>query len=186
MFANACESGVRPSRPDLSSPELPATFAEAFFKKGVANFICTAWPIGDIPSRDFAVELYTNLIGLGVPGKADERAEILSRAGRGGLSTCVVRAPLDDACCESLFFDNEGNVRDHSEYLEIGRQALKALLDPADNSMDVFRYNFLDDPATWQKALAIGPGPQSARSDPAGLHRLQTQCGAGGRHGRPL
>jgi hypothetical protein len=67
VFANACESGVLPSRPDLCSPELPATFAEAFFKKGVANFICTAWPIGDIPLRDFAVELYTNLIGLGVP-----------------------------------------------------------------------------------------------------------------------
>ena len=67
VFANACESGVLPSRPDLSSPELPAAFAEAFFKKGVANFICTAWPVGDAPSRDFAVELYRNLLGDGVP-----------------------------------------------------------------------------------------------------------------------
>ena len=47
IFANACQSGVLPSRPDLSSPELPAAFAEAFFKKGVANYICTAWPVGD-------------------------------------------------------------------------------------------------------------------------------------------
>src|SRR5262249_34597074 len=45
VFANACQSGVLPSRKDLSSPELPATFAQAFFQKGVANFICTAWPI---------------------------------------------------------------------------------------------------------------------------------------------
>jgi CHAT domain-containing protein len=63
IFANACESGVMPSRADLSSPDLPATFAEAFFKKGVANFLCTAWPIGDTPAADFAEELYMNLLG---------------------------------------------------------------------------------------------------------------------------
>jgi hypothetical protein len=63
VFANACESGVLPSRRDLSSPALPATFAEAFFQKGVANFICTAWPIGDVPARDFANEFYRYLLG---------------------------------------------------------------------------------------------------------------------------
>ena len=53
IFANACQSGVLPSRPDLSSPELPAAFAEAFFKKGVANYICTAWPVGDDAALQF-------------------------------------------------------------------------------------------------------------------------------------
>jgi CHAT domain-containing protein len=67
VFANACESGVMPSRPDLSSPELPAAFAEAFFKKGVANFICTAWPVADAPAANFAEELYKFLLGDGVP-----------------------------------------------------------------------------------------------------------------------
>jgi len=65
IFANACQSGVLPSRPDLSSPELPAAFAEAFFKKGVANYICTAWPVGDDAALQFAVELYTYLLGDG-------------------------------------------------------------------------------------------------------------------------
>lgn len=65
IFANACQSGVLPSRPDLSSPELPAAFAEAFFKKGVANYICTAWPVGDDAALDFALELYTQLLGDG-------------------------------------------------------------------------------------------------------------------------
>jgi len=67
VFANACESGIMPSRPDLSSPELPASFAEAFFKKGVANFICTAWPVADATASDFAAELYMHLLGDGVP-----------------------------------------------------------------------------------------------------------------------
>jgi CHAT domain len=67
VFANACESGIMPSRPDLSSPELPAAFAEAFFKKGVANFVCTAWPVDDDAARDFAEELYRCLLGDGVP-----------------------------------------------------------------------------------------------------------------------
>ncbi len=67
VFANACESGVLPSRPDLSSPELPSAFAEAFFHKGVANFICTAWPVADAAASDFAEELYRNLLGDGVP-----------------------------------------------------------------------------------------------------------------------
>ena len=67
VFANACESGILPSRPDLSSPQLPAAFAEAFFQKGVANFICTAWPVEDAAASDFAEELYRNLLGDGVP-----------------------------------------------------------------------------------------------------------------------
>lgn len=67
VFANACQSGILPSRPDLSSPELPAAFAEAFFQKGVANFICTAWPVEDAAASDFAQELYRNLLGDGVP-----------------------------------------------------------------------------------------------------------------------
>lgn len=62
VFANACQSGILPSRRDLSDPAMPATFAEAFFQKGVANFICTAWPISDVPARDFALEFYSHLL----------------------------------------------------------------------------------------------------------------------------
>jgi CHAT domain-containing protein len=65
IFANACQSGVLPSRRDLASPALPAVFAQAFFAKGFANFICTAWPISDDVARDFAEEFYKNLLGDG-------------------------------------------------------------------------------------------------------------------------
>ena len=91
--------------------------------------------------------------------KKEERSDFLSHSPSGGTSTCVVRATLDDACCEALFFDGEGNVRDKSQYLEIGRQALRALLDPTGSPIDQFRYNVLDNDVTWQKALAIGPSP---------------------------
>ena len=89
-----------------------------------------------------------------------ERSGILSHAGGSGLSTCVVRAPFDEVCCETLFFDGQGNLRDKTQYLEIGRNALKALLDPANVSIDQFRYNFLDNDAVWQQAVAIGPNDQ--------------------------
>jgi CHAT domain-containing protein len=64
VFSNACESGVLPSRADLRSPELAPAFAEAFFAKGVANFVCTAWPISDKAALDFAVALYSQLLGM--------------------------------------------------------------------------------------------------------------------------
>ncbi len=71
VFANACESGILPSRPDLATADLPWSFAEAFFKKGVANFICTAWPISDAAASGFAEELYGRM--LGDPGPNGER-----------------------------------------------------------------------------------------------------------------
>jgi pimeloyl-ACP methyl ester carboxylesterase len=52
VFSNACESGV------LSSP----AFAESFFKNGVVDFICTAWPVEDGAAACFAYELYANLL----------------------------------------------------------------------------------------------------------------------------
>ncbi|MDQ3248001.1 MAG: CHAT domain-containing protein, partial [Chloroflexota bacterium] len=43
VFSNACESGITPDRSDLRSVALAPSFAEAFFARGVANFVCTAW-----------------------------------------------------------------------------------------------------------------------------------------------
>jgi pimeloyl-ACP methyl ester carboxylesterase len=64
IFSNACESGVLPSRADQASSAMAATFAEAFFGRGVANFVCTAWPIEDDDACRFAVTLYSGLLGL--------------------------------------------------------------------------------------------------------------------------
>jgi hypothetical protein len=63
VFSNACESGVTPSRPDLRTPELAPSFAEAFFERGVKNFVCTAWPVQDNSAALFASQFYENLLG---------------------------------------------------------------------------------------------------------------------------
>jgi hypothetical protein len=69
-----------------------------------------------------------------------------------------VRAQLDDTLCEALFFDAHGGLRTVSEYQDIGRRALQALLDPGDSDVDGYRYRFLSDP-TWAQAVKIGPSP---------------------------
>lgn len=61
VFSNACESGITSGDPLAIAP----SFAEAFFLRGVANFVCTAWPINDQAALDFARVLYENLLGVG-------------------------------------------------------------------------------------------------------------------------
>jgi len=64
VFSNACESGVTPDRARERNDRLAPSFAEAFFNRGVANFVCTAWPVDDVAARVFAVTLYANLLGI--------------------------------------------------------------------------------------------------------------------------
>jgi hypothetical protein len=64
VFSNACESGITPDRSELRSSGLAPSFAEAFFKRGVSNFVCTAWPVDDQAARTFALELYRHLLGI--------------------------------------------------------------------------------------------------------------------------
>lgn len=89
----------------------------------------------------------------------DWRAQAVNQFTAGGRSTCLVRAKFDDAACEALFFDPGGNLRARPEYLEIGREAMMALLDPDANDIDALRRGLLADPHTWSRALSIGPSP---------------------------
>jgi hypothetical protein len=71
VFSNACESGVTGDG-ERSPAGLAPTFAEAFFARGVSNFVCTAWPVNDTAARQFALELYSALLGVragDVPGR---------------------------------------------------------------------------------------------------------------------
>ena len=70
VFSNACESGITPDRADQRQAGLAPSFAEAFFARGVANFVCTAWPISDTAAREFALALYRELLGLPQPDAA--------------------------------------------------------------------------------------------------------------------
>jgi hypothetical protein len=80
---------------------------------------------------------------------------ILSQFIDGGPSTCVLRTSFGDSDCASMFFDQQSNSRVMQYYLEIGRQALRALLDPEHQSIDRLRYQIVDD-TLWPKALQIG------------------------------
>jgi hypothetical protein len=89
IFSNACESGITPDRSELRTAALAPSFAEAFFQRGVANFICTAWPVDDQAARRFARRLYSGLLGLIKVGEPEPmhvamreaRVEIATRAG---------------------------------------------------------------------------------------------------------
>ena len=76
IFSNACESGITPDRAGNRSAELAPSFAEAFFERGVGNFVCTAWPVNDSAARTFAATLYGALLGL----DQDDGAQPMYRA----------------------------------------------------------------------------------------------------------
>jgi hypothetical protein len=74
-------------------------------------------------------------------------------------STCLLRTALDDAACQNLFLA-DGQPRPEAYYREFARQALRALLHPQASAIEAARYRFLDDQATWARAVAIGPNPE--------------------------
>jgi CHAT domain-containing protein len=95
IFSNACESGITPDRSEKRSALMAPSFAEAFFARGVANFVCTAWPIDDSAALEFARRFYRGILGLrgeGVPAESlheamrEARCEI-ARIGPGGMQT---------------------------------------------------------------------------------------------------
>ena len=54
-----------------------------------------------------------------------------------------------------MFFEAPGRLRTSSYYLDTGRQAIRALLDPTNSDIDGFRYKLLDQ--HWQEAFKLGP-----------------------------
>jgi pimeloyl-ACP methyl ester carboxylesterase len=77
VVSNACESGITPDRAEERNAHLAPGFAEAFFKRGVANFVCTAWPIDDVAASTFALRMYGDLLGI-QDGAADRPRSIMS------------------------------------------------------------------------------------------------------------
>jgi hypothetical protein len=83
-----------------------------------------------------------------------EKTAVLAGFVDGGHSTCVLRTSFGDVECVSMFFDADGNLRPMQYYLEIGRQALRVLLDPDSKSIDPLRYRIVD--YLWPTALKTG------------------------------
>jgi pimeloyl-ACP methyl ester carboxylesterase len=65
VFANACFSGAIHATPAFDRAELArgtATLAQAFFERGVPNFVGTGWPVEDEQAVTFAVTFYERLV----------------------------------------------------------------------------------------------------------------------------
>ena len=89
---------------------------------------------------------------------APEKTALMAQFIPGGPSTCVLRTAFTDAESTSMFFDGSGNLRPESYFLETGRLAMRALLDPEHQDIDKLRYQIVDD-ALWTKALSVGASP---------------------------
>ena len=66
VFANACFSSVIKERRAMAADEMNrrlAGMAEAFFERGIQNYIGAGWPVDDIPAVDFASIFYENALG---------------------------------------------------------------------------------------------------------------------------
>jgi hypothetical protein len=85
-----------------------------------------------------------------------EESEVyLKQAPGGGPSTCLLRNELDDAACRALFFQSPGKLWDVDHYLDIGRRAMRAMIDPNESDKDRLRYELLD--RHWQQAFKTAP-----------------------------
>ena len=99
-------------------------------------------------------------VALNLLSAQDEQTSLTSLVGD-GQSTCVLRTSFADNDCTAMFFDQKGNLHKTPYYVEIGRQALMALLDPEDNPNDQLREQILSD-ALWPQALQMGASNELA------------------------
>jgi len=84
-----------------------------------------------------------------------ESDDYLKHFADGGPSTCLLRTELDDSACHSLFFQSPGQLWDRGHYLEIGREAMRSLIDRNASDSNRFRYDLLDQ--HWADAVQVGP-----------------------------
>ena len=102
VFANACFSGVLHAGQAFAADELSrglATIAQAFFERGVPNYIGTGWPVDDAQALSIAGTFYQTLL---------QRASI-------GSALNVARRAVFDEGLESTWgaYQHYGNPQDH-------------------------------------------------------------------------
>jgi hypothetical protein len=86
-----------------------------------------------------------------------QREDYLKEFPGGGPSTCLLRTEFGDNACRALFFksSNSDQCWDPDHYLDIGRRAMRALIDPNNSRTDQLRCDLLD--KHWTEAVKIGP-----------------------------
>ena len=92
----------------------------------------------------------------------------------GGASTCLIRTEFDDDACRSLFFQSPNQLWDLPHYQDVGRRAMRALIDPSTGDKDRYRYALLDQ--HW--AEAAGMGPVDGLAGLVGLHLTESNGAA--------
>ena len=88
----------------------------------------------------------------------DKQLKLKNQLQPGGTSTCVLRTSYAEKDCDAMFVDASGKVYTRAHYLEIGRHAMRALLDVESSPNDRYRMKVFDD-AVWPQALSLGPVP---------------------------
>lgn len=79
VFSNACFSGVLHAGPAFAADELSkglATIAQAFFERGVPNYIGSGWPVDDSQALTMAESFYTMILNGKTIGEALTEARI--------------------------------------------------------------------------------------------------------------
>jgi pimeloyl-ACP methyl ester carboxylesterase len=89
VFANACFSAVVRAGGAATADEMNrelAGMAEAFFERGVQNYVGSGWPVGDVEAVEFARKFYERALRGDYLGEAlaEGRREILGRGSTWG------------------------------------------------------------------------------------------------------
>jgi hypothetical protein len=93
------------------------------------------------------------LVALGLISEADKEAR-LSNLSDFGSSTCYIGTDYDDTLCQGLYLRADGQARGIDEFEQIGRQALRELLDA--DADDGYRLRGLESDAVWQQVKNTG------------------------------
>src|SRR5262249_38294380 len=72
VFSNGWEPGVAREVAGGRSAALAPPCGGAFLGRGVANFVCSAWPVDDRGAREFAMHLYAGLLNVPLSGKGPD------------------------------------------------------------------------------------------------------------------
>jgi hypothetical protein len=86
VVSNSCSSGGIAVNA-APNTQVAAGLAEAFFKLGARNYVCTGWPVGSEAARAFAIEFYKVLLEGSEIRQAMIKGRLGSANAKGGTST---------------------------------------------------------------------------------------------------
>jgi hypothetical protein len=102
------------------------------------------------------IDEYLNwFVGLNLLA-AEDKPEELAAIPTGDASSCILRTGFGDSQCRALFFDGNNRLWPEEHYLDLGRRAMRSVLQPGYQPYDRWRYSLLAD-EIWPTANSRGP-----------------------------